>query len=217
MPPDGETASLALEPASGYSPRAALADLVDGAFRARRLPRRRGSEPLGWGWQAAMVALAGFVSGIDVYVREPFRASDLPPGAEGWLPLLNVVGNPAIAILVSLAVWLLMIGGGRVISFGRYDARRLGSGLAFGWWAATLPILGAIALGMAVGFASDTIAIVVAFLVTAHMIPSVAEACDLSIAQAFGVTILGPLALILLVVLGLLAFGFSAKLLGMRP
>lgn len=217
MQPGGDAGLLPPEPASGYSPRAALDDLLGGAFRGRLPPRRRGPDPLPWGWQAGLVALSGFVSGIDIYLREPFRPSDIPAEAAAWLPLLNIVGNPAISILVSILAWLLMIGGGKAIFLGRLEMRRLGSGLAFGWWSATLPMLGAIVLGMSLGWASDTIAIIVAVLVTAHIVPSVAEACGFSIAQGFGVTILGPLAMILLAGAILLAFGFSAKLLGFRP
>lgn len=201
---------------SGYSPGDAAEDLIGGALRPRHPPRRNGPEPLGWGWQVVLVSLAGFVSGIDVYVREPFKPADLPAEWLGWLPLLNVLGNPALAVLVSLFVWLLSVAGGRLIALDRFGTRQLASGLAFGWWAATLPMLGAIALGMASGLKSDVIALVVVFLLIIHMVPSVAEACSLTIPRACAVVLLGPLAAILLVVASLLALGFAEKLVGMR-
>lgn len=212
LPDVAETSLPAL--AAGYSPKQAAHDLVAGAFRSRQPPRRREDVPLGWWWQALLVVLAGFVAGIDVYLREPFKASDLPPDMAGWLPFFNFVGNPAISILVALLCWLFGMAGGRLISFGRFSLREVGSGLAFGWWSATLPILGAIVLGMALGLKSDTIATIVIFLVTLHLVPSVAESCGISISHSFAVIALGPLVLLLLVGLGLLAFGFSGKLMG---
>ena len=212
---DAADAAVPAAPA-GYSLRDAAEDLVGGAFRPRRPPGRLWPSSLGWGRQAALVAVAGFVQGIDVYLREPFTASDLPPALVGWLPALNILGNPAISILVSLASWLLMVGGGRTIAFRRFTARHLGSGLAFGWWSATLPTLAAIVIGLILGLKSDTIAFVIAFLVTLHLVPSVAESCDLSVGHAFWVIVLGPLAAILAVVVSLLGFGFAEKLIGFR-
>lgn len=214
MPDAVEAAAPA--PGAGYSLTRAADDLIGGAFRPRLPPRRQGSEPLGWGRQAVLVAGAGFVGGIDVYVREPFKPVDVPAEWVGWLPLLNVVGNPAIAILVSLVTWLVSVAGGRLIAFGRFGARQLASGLAFGWWSATLPVLAAIALGMASGLKSDVIALVVVFLLTIHMVPSVAETSDLTIGQACAVVLLGPIAAVIVIVLALLGFGFTEKLIGIR-
>lgn len=211
-----DAAEAAAPRVAGYSFREAGEDLVAGAFRARRPARRRESRPLGWGWQAGLVGLAGLASGVDIYLREPFQPSDVPADWAGWLPLLNIVGNPAISILVSLLCWLLMIGGGKLLFLGRFAARDLGSGLALGWWSATLPILGAIAAGLAFGLKSDTIALLVTVLVTAHIVPSLAETCDITIGRAFGIALLGPLALILLAVAGAVGFGFLGKLAGAR-
>lgn len=211
-----DAAEAAPPPLAGYSVREAAKDLLAGAFRARHPARRRGPTPLGWGWQAGLVGLSGLASGVDIYLREPFQPSDVPPDWAGWLPLLNIVGNPAISVFVSLLCWLLMIGGGKLLFRGRLDSRDLGSGLALGWWSATLPVLGAIALGLALALKSDTIALMVAVLVTAHIVPSLAESCGLTIGQGFGVVFLGPLALILLAVAILVGFGFLGKLAGIR-
>ena len=201
---------------AGYSANEAMSDLVGGAFRSRRPPRRYGVEPLGWGWQLALVGVAGFVSGIAVYLREPFKAKDLPADMSAWLPALNFVGNPAISILVALATWFAIILGGRVISFGRFGFQDIGSGVAFGWWSATLPMLAATFVGLPLGVPTEAIVTIVTFLIVLHVVPSIAEACDISIGRAFSVLVLGPIALVLIVGACLLAFGFSEKLLGIR-
>lgn len=213
--PDGAENPPAVSVA-GYSVNEAITDLVEGAFRSRRPPRRHGVEPLGWGWQVALVAIVGLVAGIAVYLREPFKAKDLPADMAGWLPLLNIVGNPLISILVALVTWLAIIAGGRVISFGRFGMRDIGSGVAFGWWSATLPILAAIVVGLPLGLSTETIVTIVTFLIVLHLVPSIAQACGISIGRAFSVIVLGPLTLVLIVGLCLLAFGFTEKLLCIR-
>lgn len=213
--PDGiEVQSAA--PVVGYSTAEAIQDLVGGAFRSRRPPRRHGVEPLAWRWQLVLVAIAGFVAGIAIYFREPFKASDLPRDMVAWLPAFNFIGNPLISILIALGTWVAIVMGGRVISFGRFGFQDIGSGVAFGWWSAMLPVFGAIALGLPLGVPTEAIALVVTLLIFLHLVPSLAEACDISIGRAFSVIVLGPIALLLIVALCLLAFGFSEKLLGFR-
>lgn len=202
---------------AGYSLHAAAEDLLGGALAPRRPAWRRGPAALGTGWSLVLLALSGLATSLDTFVREPIRAEDLPETWRDSLPVLNATVLPLAAMafgilgyaVSAVGAWLLLR---RRMTFGAVSAA-----VVFGFWSSVLPSVAVIALALAAGLSNDAISLLVALVITVHVVPSLAEMGHLGIGRAFLAYLFGPLLLAVALFLIVLAAGFIAKGVGVSP
>lgn len=212
MPPDAEAVSP-----PGYSGAQAVLDLLGGARYARRPVRRRAGAPVPWGWLALLTVLSGLAWGLDIYLREPFRADELPAEWRSHLWLANTILLPLMSIAgFALSAGLFVLGA-RILLGGRASTHRLATAIVLGGWSAVLPMLLVAGIGGGVGIPTDLVATVNACVLLGYIAPSLAETAGVSVGRALGSVVLGLLFLTLLLVAAALAFGFGAKIAGFRP